>query len=157
MPASSDPLDPRAVLGAVKAQPGNAGASRKPRATAGLEAFSEWHHIARMSKSAFENLTAAVTTINTPMPFRIDEGTLLACLKGEISERKWRVYVQALFDEVDVSVIHNLVVDHFVTFDDLLKAIDTWQVTESENERWIREMASFEVERSHAESADRTR
>jgi hypothetical protein len=28
---ASDPLDPRAVLGAVKAQPGNAGASRKPK------------------------------------------------------------------------------------------------------------------------------
>jgi hypothetical protein len=34
---ASDPLDPRAVLGAVKAQPGNAGARRKPRATAGLD------------------------------------------------------------------------------------------------------------------------
>jgi hypothetical protein len=33
----SDPFDPRAVLGAVKAQPGNAGASRKPGATAGLD------------------------------------------------------------------------------------------------------------------------
>lgn len=33
---ASDPLDPRAVLGAVKAQPGNAGARRKPSATAGL-------------------------------------------------------------------------------------------------------------------------
>jgi hypothetical protein len=38
MPASSDPLDPHAVLGAVKAQPGNAGASCKPGATAGLTA-----------------------------------------------------------------------------------------------------------------------
>jgi hypothetical protein len=34
---ASDPLDPRAVLGAVKAQPGNAGARRKPSATAGLD------------------------------------------------------------------------------------------------------------------------
>jgi hypothetical protein len=34
---ASNPLDPRAVLGAVKAQPGNAGASRKPSATAGLD------------------------------------------------------------------------------------------------------------------------
>ena len=34
---TSDPLDPRAVLGAVKALPGNAGASRKPSATAGLD------------------------------------------------------------------------------------------------------------------------
>ncbi|MGY3494215.1 hypothetical protein [Bradyrhizobium sp. USDA 4502] len=110
-----------------------------------------------MLESASENLTAAVTTINTPMPVRIDEGTLLACLRGEISERKWRVYVQALFDEVDVSVLHNLVIDHFVTFNDLLKAIDTWQVTESENERWVREMASFEMGRSHAESAGRAR
>ena len=33
---ASDPFDPRAVLGAVKAQPGNAGANRKPGATAGL-------------------------------------------------------------------------------------------------------------------------
>jgi hypothetical protein len=32
---ASDPLDPRAVLGTVKAQPGKAGASRKPSATAG--------------------------------------------------------------------------------------------------------------------------
>lgn len=110
-----------------------------------------------MSKHAFENLTAAVTTINTPMPASIDEGTLLACLKGEISERKWRVYVQALFDEVDVSVIHNLVVDHIVTFDELLKAIDAWQVTESENERWVREMAAFQVGRSPAEGAGGTR
>jgi hypothetical protein len=34
---ASDPLDPRAVLGAVKAQPGDTGASRKPGATAGLD------------------------------------------------------------------------------------------------------------------------
>jgi hypothetical protein len=113
--------------------------------------------VCNMSKTAFENLTAAVTTINTPMPIRIDEDTLLACLKGDISDRKWRVYVQALFDEVDISVIHNLVIDHFVTFADLLKAIDTWQIAGSDNERWIREMASFEVGRSHAEGADRPR
>lgn len=122
-----------------------------------VEAFSEWHHIIGMSQSAFENLTAAVTTINTPMPASIDEGTLLACLKGDISEQKWRVHVQALFDEVDVSVIHNLVIDRIVTFDELAKAIDAWQVTESENERWVREMASFEVGRSPAEGAGRTR
>jgi hypothetical protein len=34
---TSDPLDPRAVLGAIKARPGNAGAHRKPSATAGLD------------------------------------------------------------------------------------------------------------------------
>ena len=34
---ASDPLDLRAVLGAVKAQPGNIGANRKPGATAGLD------------------------------------------------------------------------------------------------------------------------
>ena len=34
---ASDPLDPRAVLGAVKAQPGNAGTRRKPSATADLD------------------------------------------------------------------------------------------------------------------------
>jgi hypothetical protein len=34
---ASDPLDPRALLGAVKARPGNAGAGRKQSATAGLD------------------------------------------------------------------------------------------------------------------------
>ena len=34
---TSEPLDPRAVLGAVKALPGNAGASRKPSARYGLD------------------------------------------------------------------------------------------------------------------------
>ena len=37
MQASSNPLDPRAVLGAIKARPSNAGDSRKPSATAGLD------------------------------------------------------------------------------------------------------------------------
>ena len=34
---SSDPLDPRAVLGPVKAWPGNGEAKGKPRATASLD------------------------------------------------------------------------------------------------------------------------
>lgn len=109
------------------------------------------------SSAGVENLTAVVTTINTPMPFRIDGDTLIACLTGETSEPKWRVYVQALFDEVDVSAIHRLVIDHFVTFDDLLKAIDDWDVSESDNERWVREMASFAVGRPDAEGAGRSR
>lgn len=133
-----------------KTYPATAMTRVNDEAGAQVEAFSEWRHIVGMSQSAFETLTAAVTTINTPMPARIDEGTLLACLKGDISEQKWRVHVQALFDEVDVSVIHNLVIDRIVTFDELAKAIDAWQVTESENERWVREMASFEVGRSPA-------
>jgi hypothetical protein len=37
MQTSSNPRDPRAVLGAVKARPRNAGARRKPSATAGLD------------------------------------------------------------------------------------------------------------------------
>jgi hypothetical protein len=40
---ASDPLNPRAVLGAVKAQPRNAGARRKPSATAGLDVQSIWN------------------------------------------------------------------------------------------------------------------
>ncbi|PZA11965.1 hypothetical protein DNX69_08005 [Rhodopseudomonas palustris] len=106
------------------------------------------------STAAFDSLTIAVTTINTPMPFRIDEKTLLACLKGEVSDPRWRVYVQALFDEVDVSVIHKLVLDRLVTFNDLSKAIDIWRVRESDNERWVREMASFAMGRPDAESPD---
>jgi hypothetical protein len=109
-----------------------------------------------MTESAFENLTAAVTTINAPLPTGIDERTLLACLKGELSEERWRVHVQALFDEVDVSVIHNLVIDHLVTFDELSRAIDAWHLLGSDNERWVREMASFAVAGADAEGPGRS-
>jgi hypothetical protein len=110
-----------------------------------------------MTEEAFANLTAAVTTINTPLPTGIDERTLLACIRGEISEERWRVHVQALFDEVDVSVIHNLVIDHLVTFDELSRAIEAWHVMGSANERWVREMAAFAVGRPDAEGAGRSR
>ncbi|GLH78078.1 hypothetical protein SSBR45G_29860 [Bradyrhizobium sp. SSBR45G] len=106
-----------------------------------------------MPQTTFDSLTAAVTTINTPLPAGIDEATLLACLRTEISEPKWRVHVQAFFDEVDVSVIHRLVIDQAVTFEQLSKAIDSWRVAESENERWVREMAAFEMGRPDAEGA----
>jgi hypothetical protein len=56
---ASDPLNPRAVLGAVKAQPGNAGASRKPSATAGLD---------RPARDAIEALR--VGTKKRPWPER---------------------------------------------------------------------------------------
>jgi len=46
---ASDPLDPRAVLRAVKAQPGDVGASRKLGATAGLD---------RPARDAFDVLWA---------------------------------------------------------------------------------------------------
>jgi hypothetical protein len=104
-----------------------------------------------MSNSARGNLTAAVTTINTPMPARIDEETLIACLRGTISDPKWRVYVQALFDEIDVSVIHGLVIDGYVSFGELFKALQIWNVTGSHNEGWVREMASLEMARPHDE------
>ena len=103
-----------------------------------------------MPQSTADSLTAAVTTINTPMPVGIDEATLLACLRTEISDPRWRVHIQAFFDEIDVSVIHGLVTDHAVTFAELSKALDAWQVTESGNERWVREMAAFELGRPHA-------
>jgi hypothetical protein len=38
-----------------------------------------------MRNTALDSLTAVVTMINTPMPFRIDEETLIACLKGDTS------------------------------------------------------------------------
>lgn len=124
---------------------------------ANVEGFRNWHHIKGMTEEALANLTAAVTTINTPLPTGIDERTLLACLRGEIAEERWRVHVQALFDEVDVSVLHNLVIDHLVTFQELSNAIDAWHVLSSDNERWIRQMAGFSVGRPDAEGAGRSR
>ena len=62
---ASEPLDPRAVLGAVKAQPGNAGASRKPSATAGLDrpcARRDRHSAGRTDATQHHSVTSSALT-----------------------------------------------------------------------------------------------
>jgi len=88
----------------------------------------------------------ALTTVNAPLPLHIDADTLLACLRLRSTERQWRPHVRALFSEVGVEILMDMVVEGSVTFDDLAKAMSFWDVDEDyENARWVREMAAVPV------------
>ncbi|MCM2477789.1 hypothetical protein HGO38_30550 [Rhizobium sp. CG5] len=93
----------------------------------------------------------ALTTVNAPLPFHINDETLLSCLNLSTTDLRWRPHVRAFFREVGVEVIMDMVVEGATTFDNLSKAISVWSVEEDyENARWIREMVAVPVARSDA-------
>ena len=88
----------------------------------------------------------ALTTVNAPLPIHIDADTLLACLHLANWERQWRPHVRAFFREAGLEVIMDMVVEGAVSFDSLSKAISFWDADgDTENARWIREMAAIPV------------
>ncbi|MCA1367184.1 hypothetical protein I6F15_07205 [Bradyrhizobium sp. BRP14] len=87
-----------------------------------------------------------MTTVNAPLPIRVDADTLLDCLNLSATDCRWRPHVRAFFREVGVEVIMDMIVEGSTTFDGLSKAISFWNVEEDyENARWIREMAAARV------------
>ena len=55
--------------------------------------------------------------------------------------------MEALFDEVSVEAIHDLVLAGLVEFEDLYRAARTWRVMDGRNIPWIKEMADFSLAR----------
>jgi hypothetical protein len=94
----------------------------------------------------------ALTTVNAPLALHIDADTLARSLRLEDTDLRWRPHVRAFFQEVDAGVIMDMVVEGTVSFDDLAHSAAYWDVEESENARWVREMASVSV--AEADEAD---
>lgn len=93
----------------------------------------------------------ALTTVNAPLPFPIDGQTLISCLRLVETDMKWRPHVRAFFRETGLEIVMDMVVEGSVTFDNLSKAIQFWNVDEDfENARWIREMAAVPVANADA-------
>jgi len=108
-------------------------------------------------RSAFKNAAAAepkvefvLGTINAPRPRRIDAKTLVHCLTTSRLEARWFPHVEALFDEVSVEAIHDLVLARIVDFEDLYRAARAWRVTDGRNVPWIKEMADLSLARTVA-------
>ncbi|NTF17606.1 hypothetical protein G6L37_04285 [Agrobacterium rubi] len=107
-----------------------------------------------------EAIWQALTTVNAPLPLHIDAETLLACLRLRSTDRRWRPHVRALFREVGVEILMDMVVEGSVSFDNLEQAISFWDVDEDyENARWTREMAAVSMAKAHGTntSGDRLR
>lgn len=99
-------------------------------------------------------ISRALTTVNAPLPIRIDGGTLLACLRLTRTDARWGPHVRAFFSDVDMALVMDLVLERSVTFDDLAKAAAFWDVEgDGENAQWIREMAAVPVAEAHGPHA----
>jgi hypothetical protein len=86
-------------------------------------------------------------TINAPRPHYLDAKGLVHCLTTLNPEHAWFPHIEALFDEVSVEAIHDLVLTGVIEFEDLYRAARTWRVMDGRNVPWIKEMADFSLAR----------
>lgn len=83
-----------------------------------------------------------LSTVNAPRALHIDADTMLACLRLQCRDERWKPHVRSFFQEVGIGVIHDMVIEGSLSFRELVKALETWGVEEFDSARWIREMAS---------------
>lgn len=84
----------------------------------------------------------ALSTVNAPRSLHVDAVTMLACLRLQCRDERWKPHVRSFFQEVGIGVIHDMVIEGSLSFRELAEAMDAWEVEEFDSARWIREMAS---------------
>ena len=53
--------------------------------------------------------------------------------------------MRAFFSEISIDILMDMVVERAVTFDVLNRALDFWDIEDTDSARWIREMAPLAV------------
>ncbi len=103
---------------------------------------------ATISGRAERNVAFVLGTINAPRPTAMDAATLLRCLSAATPEPQWRPHIEALFDEVSIEALHDLVLSGVIEFDGLERAAHVWKVTDGRTLPWIEEMAGLTLARA---------
>jgi hypothetical protein len=96
-----------------------------------------------LSERARRAIDFVLGTINAPRPVAMDEATLLDCLGADHPDPRWHPHIEALFDEVSIEALHDLVLAGVVDFDQLDRAVRIWGITDGRNHPWIEEMAAL--------------
>lgn len=96
-----------------------------------------------LSERARRAITLVLGTINAPRPLAMDEATLLDCLGADGPDSRWRPHIEALFDEVSIEALHDLVLAEVLDFGQLDRAARIWGMTDGRNHPWIEEMAAL--------------
>lgn len=91
-------------------------------------------------------LKIALAQINAACAEDISGETLIACIKGNSDDSKWRAHVVSFLEELPVALIHHLVLSGVFTFQELSDAIVAWDGRDGETTRWIDEMAALSME-----------
>ncbi len=91
-------------------------------------------------------LETAIRQINAPCPEKITGETLIACIRGDKCDEKWKPHLWAFLEELDAALIHDIVLSGELTFEEISRAVDIWECLDGPTTRWIREMAELSVE-----------
>ncbi|MEA1673356.1 hypothetical protein [Nitrospirillum sp. BR 11163] len=111
---------------------------------------SRWRQQFKQLTAAEPALARALSTINAPRSAPVDGPGLVALLLAPAPLEDWRAHVEALFDEVSMGTLHDLVLSGLLTFEDLYRALRTWRVPDASNAAWITEMADLSLGRAAA-------
>jgi hypothetical protein len=93
-----------------------------------------------------DKLKIALAQINAACAEDISGETLIACVKGDCDDAKWRAHLVSFLEELPVALIHDLVLSGAFTFQELSDAIVAWGGRDGETTRWIDEMATLSME-----------
>jgi hypothetical protein len=94
------------------------------------------------------SLSLAICEINAPRPHPIDAETLLRCLRLRRPLDEWRPHVRAFLEEIPVELLHDIVLDRYITIAELERSIAIWGARDCDNVEWIKEMAHLAMART---------
>ncbi len=106
--------------------------------------FDRSDNMKKQNKRNF--LETAIRQINAPCPEKITAEMLIACIRGEKYDKKWKPHLWAFLEELDVALIHDIVLSGELTFEEISRAVDIWECLDVPTTRWIREMAELRME-----------
>lgn len=73
-----------------------------------------------------DKLETAIVHINVSIQDKIDKKAICSCIKGVLFDQTWSYHVKTFFLETPISLMHDIVLSGFFTFEDgTLKDIQT--------------------------------
>lgn len=104
---------------------------------------------ARLAKAAASrSLSAALTTVNVPLPRQVLAGELVVAVLSPEPKREWRVWVASFLEDNPIELLHGIVLEGVFTFEELYRAARTWRLADVHSYPWIKEMADLGLARA---------
>ncbi len=90
-----------------------------------------------------DKLEKTIVHINTSVQVPINKKTLISCVQGRLFNKKWSYHLKTFFLETSISLMHDIVLEGFFTFEELYTAYQKWDpegYANNETTKWIKEM-----------------
>ncbi len=96
-----------------------------------------------MQNEINDKLDMAIKHINVSIPSPIDRETFIACIKGDVSDKKWKYHISTFLLETPIDLMHDIVLEEHFNFEELYRAKQIWDkegYANGETFEWIKEM-----------------